>query len=1093
MVVWRRSTPTWGLLVMLVLAACAGPGTVPGVRDVRIDDGGRTVAVGATLALSATVTTVGGASDAVTWSSGDDGVATVSTTGEVTGAAVGTAMVTATSAFDARVFDSVLVSVLARPAVEDVTIDESELTLTVGSTVDLRVSVVAVGGADAGVVWSTSDADVAGVNASGRVTAIAAGVARIDAVSVFDDSKRASATVTVAAASQEPGVPATISVVAGDGQAATVGSAVPAPPSVRVLDAAANPLPNVAVTFAVTAGGGSVTPDTPVTTDAGGVASLSSWVLGTTAGSNAARATVTDSPTITTAMRADGTAGAPSALTSTVAADATTLLADGASTSRVTVQLKDAFGNDVASGDAAVTFGALDLGTIEPVATHLGGGRYAATYTAGTTAGTVTVRPSVGGVAFSASVGLTLMPVAAGTGRLDVVAEQAVAAGEVVLAHASGATLETVVTLRPGVIVRATRQGTTTRLAWAAMTAASGPQVQLTWDLPLGAPEPTLVRVSAYAGDGTADLGAAVVLRVADGPAAGAAPPAALTLRHPDRPELEASYAQHPLGDVTRSGLVDVRDALAIIEAIRASSADPFVLYHSDLDADDVTDLDDVRLILDKIVDPTLPAALHVKPRHLTYVQLDPDTDQTATLLVANRGSLPLTTLDVRPPPGITATEAGGIPGQSRASTLALARPRPAAWLPATLTVISGTQAAEVRLGSLVLLVAGQSNASGRGLPMLTDPGNEHVRMLGNDYRWRIAQEPLDAATNQRDGVSRDTRAAYSFGTMLGHLLHDALGHPTYLIPTALGGSSALAWLPAADPLDRTTLYGSANYRAHVSRGSHPNPASQPYPHEGGPVNAIIWYQGESEAGATARNAFVNRTNQVFNAFHTHHGAPTIYVQLASEYAEQHNLRYHAIAELQRRMETGSGEQEARSNAFMVVAHDLPRSDSRHLSAFAHRILAHRIDLAIRQHVFGEAVDGTGPRLTGIRYQGDRVFLSTTHALSDEALDTAYFTIYDGAPTGSLDDVENYGDNAIGVTSAQRDPTDPTTIRITLARTPAATPHVRYMTPPGWSSSRDPRDTDLDPPVDDAVAAGVIRAATTGLPLPTFGPRAARP
>src|SRR5439155_10028560 len=72
-------------------------------------------------------------------------------------------------------------------------------------------------------------------------------------------------------------------------QSAAVGTAVSAPPSVKVTDATGNPVSGVAVTFTVTAGSGSTVPASPaaVSTNASGVATLTSWTLGPVVGANA--------------------------------------------------------------------------------------------------------------------------------------------------------------------------------------------------------------------------------------------------------------------------------------------------------------------------------------------------------------------------------------------------------------------------------------------------------------------------------------------------------------------------------------------------------------------------------------------------------------------------------------------------------------------------------------------------------------------------------------------------------------------------------------------------------------------------------------
>ena len=86
------------------------------------------------------------------------------------------------------------------------------------------------------------------------------------------------------------GPAAQIAANAGDGQSASAGTAVSTPPSVIVTDANNNPVPGVSVTFTVASGGGSVT-GSSATTDASGIATVGSWTLGATAGTNTLMAT----------------------------------------------------------------------------------------------------------------------------------------------------------------------------------------------------------------------------------------------------------------------------------------------------------------------------------------------------------------------------------------------------------------------------------------------------------------------------------------------------------------------------------------------------------------------------------------------------------------------------------------------------------------------------------------------------------------------------------------------------------------------------------------------------------------------------------
>jgi len=71
-----------------------------------------------------------------------------------------------------------------------------------------------------------------------------------------------------------------------------VGANVTNPPSIQVTDVSGNPVPGAAVTFTVTAGGGHVSPSTPITTDATGIATLAGWTLGPSVGGNTVNASV---------------------------------------------------------------------------------------------------------------------------------------------------------------------------------------------------------------------------------------------------------------------------------------------------------------------------------------------------------------------------------------------------------------------------------------------------------------------------------------------------------------------------------------------------------------------------------------------------------------------------------------------------------------------------------------------------------------------------------------------------------------------------------------------------------------------------------
>jgi hypothetical protein len=150
------------------------------------------------------------------------------------------------------------------------------------------------------------------------------------------------ATLQFTATPQLPGT-ATITKTAGDVQTDTVGHAVPVAPSVIVKLADARPVAGATVTFAADSGGGSATGTTAIT-NASGVAAVGGWTLGTSAGSNRLRATVSPLPPVL--FTATVVAGPPAVL-SVVAGNAQTGPLGAPLTDSVAVKVADQYANPV--------------------------------------------------------------------------------------------------------------------------------------------------------------------------------------------------------------------------------------------------------------------------------------------------------------------------------------------------------------------------------------------------------------------------------------------------------------------------------------------------------------------------------------------------------------------------------------------------------------------------------------------------------------------------------------------------------------------------------------------------------------------------
>ncbi|MDX2230530.1 MAG: sialate O-acetylesterase [Leptolyngbyaceae cyanobacterium bins.349] len=130
-----------------------------------------------------------------------------------------------------------------------------------------------------------------------------------------------------------------------------------------------------------------------------------------------------------------------------------------------------------------------------------------------------------------------------------------------------------------------------------------------------------------------------------------------------------------------------------------------------------------------------------------------------------------------------------------------------------------------------LFILAGQSNMTGLGDPPQAETKTDsRIYTFSNDYRWRLAKEPVDDPRNQVDRVSEDQDAGFgpsvSFAkTLLEQNPNMAIG----LIPCAKGGSSIAEWRRS---LQDQTLYGSCLKRVRAASVM-------------GKVVGFLYFQGE--------------------------------------------------------------------------------------------------------------------------------------------------------------------------------------------------------------------------------------------------------
>lgn len=181
------------LAALFLVAACGSsdnnpvaPRVIPKILDIEIIPASATLRVGENLIMTARVRADSGADRSVTWTSTDPRRATVSPTGIVTALGEGTVVINAAATAQPEVVRSATLTVTPRPNVRALRVTPENVTLSIGETQQLSVTVTADEGVDRSVTYSSSNAAVATVSASGIVTGVGPGAAAIRVTAVVD-------------------------------------------------------------------------------------------------------------------------------------------------------------------------------------------------------------------------------------------------------------------------------------------------------------------------------------------------------------------------------------------------------------------------------------------------------------------------------------------------------------------------------------------------------------------------------------------------------------------------------------------------------------------------------------------------------------------------------------------------------------------------------------------------------------------------------------------------------------------------------------------------------------------------------------------
>jgi hypothetical protein len=229
-----------------------------------------------------------------------------------------------------------------------------------------------------------------------------------------------------------------------------------------------------------------------------------------------------------------------------------------------------------------------------------------------------------------------------------------------------------------------------------------------------------------------------------------------------------------------------------------------------------------------------------------------------------------------------------------------------------------------------LFILAGQSNMVGWSPIPEGEPIDPRIYVFGKDYRWRIADHPIEDASNQVDMVSENRLAGFGPGmsfafASLEHHPEIAIG----LIPCAKNSSGIIQW---QRDLSDQSLYGSCLKRVR---------AASPM----GEIAGILFFQGETDAQdpmlypepkpqpfdwALLFSAFITDFR---NDLHEPE-LPVVFAQLGSDPMSTDYPNWQIVLDQQSSMDLPM--------IAMITTDDLPLLDGLHFTVDSYRIIGRR-------------------------------------------------------------------------------------------------------------------------------------------------------
>ena len=165
------------------------------VTKLTVEASAPSVTVGQQITLTAVAAPENATMPNVTWSSGDERIATVDANGVVTGVKRGNGRIIATAVDGSNTRANYNVKVVQNP--EAVTLAANEVTIDVGRNASVRATVEPNNADNKKLIWTSSDENIATVDKSGRITGKEIGECTVTCACEALDSVTASLTVHV--------------------------------------------------------------------------------------------------------------------------------------------------------------------------------------------------------------------------------------------------------------------------------------------------------------------------------------------------------------------------------------------------------------------------------------------------------------------------------------------------------------------------------------------------------------------------------------------------------------------------------------------------------------------------------------------------------------------------------------------------------------------------------------------------------------------------------------------------------------------------------------------------------------------------------